>query len=75
MSGVGKSLKKALNVVTGGVFVDALTDKPDIKGAPEPEIAPVLDEKTRQQNAARNMQRRYAGKGRAGTILSGGGLG
>lgn len=62
MSGVGRTLNKALNVVGLGV-----PDMPDIE---EPKAAPEADDPERQRTAEREMQRRRKGKGRTGTILT-----
>lgn len=47
---------------------NALT--PDIPNVETPATAPVPDDQSRQQSQARQAQRRYAGQGRSGTVLS-----
>jgi len=67
MGGVVKSgfgaVNSLLNVAGLGV--------PDMPEMEDPKAAPQVDDKQRLITAEREMKRRQAGKGRAGTILSG----
>lgn len=59
---MAKPLNKVLNIVGMGV--------PDAPKMEEPEAAPVANDAASRAAAEREMQRRRAGKGRVGTILS-----
>lgn len=80
MSSAADSLKKAakgaVNAMTLGAFDDELNPEPEMPEPPEePEeqpTAPVSDSKERERESLRRRQRRYAGRGRTGTVLSGG---
>lgn len=56
----------ALNEV-GGVLAPDI-NMPDAEQGP---VAPVADDETARALASRELQRRYAGRGRAGTVLTG----
>lgn len=59
--------------LTTGIFgakgLKSLMTPPDI---PDPKVAPIPDEGRRKRSAQRSQQRKYAGAGRAGTLLTSG---
>jgi len=54
----------------GAAATSIFTKKPKAPGLPKEKTAPTPDDASARRNAERNQQRRYAGQGRAGTILS-----
>jgi len=56
-------------LLAGGKAVQSMVSDEPV--APEPEVAPTPDDLSRRTAAERKMQRKYAGSGRAGTMLTG----
>lgn len=61
MTGIVKGIGGAINTLLGG-------GQPSV---PEAKTAPVADDKTARRAREKSTARKYAGAGRAGTMLSG----
>lgn len=69
-SALGAGGQAAVGAAAGKVAADKMTGGDDIKFEGGPKTAPVPDDRTRDRAKEREMQRRYAGAGRSGTVLS-----
>ena len=59
-----------VSAFAGAVATSMFAKKPKAPGLPKEKTAPTPDDAASRRNAERQQQRRYAGQGRAGTILS-----
>lgn len=79
MSGAGDMFKELASAMSLGLIespVEKRKKKEEemelmAQNKPKPKTAPVADDEAAKRQSMRDMQRRYAGKGRAATMLSG----
>lgn len=67
--GIFTGSKTALLPHTSGTLKRTF-GKTDMPEPPEPKVAPVPDDEERRAAMQRRTQRRYAGQGRSGTVLT-----